>query len=130
MAIDTKAKRASALGVGLVFTLLVFPDGAISQGDRQTSANSYSGILATAPVINTEDCYVPFIGNITDEIAFTGIINDDPVAVEGIINADPVAVLGTLYPEIAFNGIIDDSDSGFIGDIADYIAFVGNICDC
>jgi hypothetical protein len=43
MAVTPAARRASALGVGLVFALFVIPDGAISQADRQTIAHSYLG---------------------------------------------------------------------------------------
>lgn len=50
MAIDTASKRASALGFAFVALTLVVPDGALDQGDRQTIAHSYSGILATVAV--------------------------------------------------------------------------------
>ena len=45
MAIDTAAKRASALGF-VVFGLTVIPDGTIGQADRQTLLNCYGGILS------------------------------------------------------------------------------------
>ena len=53
MAIDTVAKRASALRYSSR-GLLVPPDGTISQGDRQTLLRKYSGILATTPVVIAE----------------------------------------------------------------------------
>jgi len=44
---DTAAKRASAVNVGSPWRgILPFPDGVIDQGDRQTVAFMYSGILA------------------------------------------------------------------------------------
>ncbi len=43
MAIDTAAKRASVAG-------MIIPDGTLDQGDRQTIAGFYGGILATAAV--------------------------------------------------------------------------------
>ena len=46
MALDTAAKRASSLGFQLPFVKPVIPDGALDQGDRQTIANAYAGILA------------------------------------------------------------------------------------
>ena len=46
MAIDTAAKRASVLGFAFAPLLLVVPDGSIDQGDRQTIAHLYSGVLA------------------------------------------------------------------------------------
>ena len=47
MALDTRDKRASALGIDLKW-LHVYPnpDGAISQLDRQQIAGKYSGIAA------------------------------------------------------------------------------------
>lgn len=49
MAIDTAAKRQSAIMVLMPFRLCVpIPDGSIDQGDRQTLALAYSGILAEA----------------------------------------------------------------------------------
>lgn len=44
MAIDTLAKRASALNISTM--QLPIPDGTISQGDRQSLLRMYSGILA------------------------------------------------------------------------------------
>ena len=47
MAIDTAAKRSSAINVGSPWrSRLPFPDGTIDQGDRQAVAFVYSGILA------------------------------------------------------------------------------------
>ncbi len=46
MAIDTAAKRASALGDCDYTQQFVIPDGTIDQGDRQTIADCYGGILA------------------------------------------------------------------------------------
>ena len=129
MAVDTVAKRASALGVGLVFTLLVVPDSTIAQDDRQTIANSYGGILATAPIIDTEDCFLAFEGPINETAGFIGVINDDPVAVTGVINDDPVASIGTVFPDIGFEGLVTDSE-GFEGEITDSEGFEGEICDC
>ncbi len=49
--LDTRSKRASSVGIALPFILApVLPDGTIAQGDRQHTAWSYSGILATAAV--------------------------------------------------------------------------------
>lgn len=48
---DTRNKRASALGIGLAaLVVLPAPDGAISQADRQQTAYSYAGISAQALV--------------------------------------------------------------------------------
>ena len=51
MAIDTAAKRASALSFFQLGCLLPIPDGTIGQGDRQHLAGFYSGILAAAPPV-------------------------------------------------------------------------------
>jgi len=50
MAIDTKAKRASALAFQSVWLTLPPPDGTIGQGDRQNAARTYAGILAEEAV--------------------------------------------------------------------------------
>lgn len=47
MALDSRSKRASSVGIGLLWLLAPpLPDGTIGQGDRQHIAISYSGILA------------------------------------------------------------------------------------
>ena len=53
MAVDTRDKRASA--IGLIPWLLQgpTPDAAFSQADRQQIAFTYRGILATAPTSYT-----------------------------------------------------------------------------
>ena len=53
MAIDTAAKRASALSFAAI-TLLIPPDGAIGQPDRQTVLHLYSGIAAETPAVETD----------------------------------------------------------------------------
>lgn len=51
MAVDTRDKRASVLGLGLA-ALLVLPEpGAIDQPDRQHLAYSYRGVMAGEAVI-------------------------------------------------------------------------------
>lgn len=51
MALDTRSKRASSVGI-VSFTVLalVLPDGAIAAADRQHIATSYSGILSNASI--------------------------------------------------------------------------------
>lgn len=54
MAVDTRNKRASALGVALAVTLtLPAPDGTVGQPDRQHAAYSYAGIEAAEENIGT-----------------------------------------------------------------------------
>ncbi len=49
MAVDTAAKRASAINVASPWRMVLPPpDGTISAGDRQAVALLYSGILAGA----------------------------------------------------------------------------------
>lgn len=49
---DTANKRASAVNVRCPWRgILPFPDSSIDQGDRQTVAFMYAGILATAPAV-------------------------------------------------------------------------------
>lgn len=55
MAIDTRAKRASVMGMGSpIPVMLPFPDGTIDQGDRQHFLELYSGILVAALVSTGE----------------------------------------------------------------------------
>jgi len=54
MAIDTAAKRSSALDHEEPWQFgIPFPDGAVSQADRQHLAHTYSGILVSAVVVVT-----------------------------------------------------------------------------
>lgn len=54
MAIDTAAKRSSALDYEEVWQFgIPFPDGTISQADRQHLLWGYSGILAVTAIIET-----------------------------------------------------------------------------
>lgn len=47
--LDTRSKRASSIGIGLLFILAPpLPDTTLNQGDRQHVAVSYAGILASA----------------------------------------------------------------------------------
>lgn len=49
MAVDTRSKRASVLGVGLISALtLPLSDGSVDQADRQHVAFCYAGISASA----------------------------------------------------------------------------------
>lgn len=53
MAVDTAAKRGSLMRWGRPYLYKLIPDGTIDQGDRQTLALYYGGILTAAPVIPT-----------------------------------------------------------------------------
>jgi hypothetical protein len=51
MAIDTRQKRASAIGLGLAALLVLpAPHGTIEQADQQQVASVYAGILAAPSV--------------------------------------------------------------------------------
>lgn len=51
MAIDSLAKRYSALIVGVPYFRLIIPDGSISKADRQTIDLCYGGIAAAAAAV-------------------------------------------------------------------------------
>lgn len=51
MAIDTRDKRSSAIGVGLPWRVYPNPDSSLDQGDRQQTAFLYRGILAEENVV-------------------------------------------------------------------------------
>lgn len=55
MAVDTRDKRASALGIvaPLVPTFPLADGNIANQADRQNAAFSYTGILASSPVAQT-----------------------------------------------------------------------------
>jgi hypothetical protein len=54
--IDTANKRASILGLGLAFRLVLpIPDAALDQGDRQQVAYCYRGIGVSAPIVAPAD---------------------------------------------------------------------------
>ena len=58
MAIDTRAKRSSAIGVGLpVPSMLPDADGTVVATDRQWLTWLYSGIAAAVPVDAYEQIY-------------------------------------------------------------------------
>lgn len=80
MAVDTRDKRASVLGLAVATFALVLPnpDGAaLSQADRQQTAFCYAGIEASAVEISDEDLFagpddpVYFAGP-GDELYFRG----------------------------------------------------------
>lgn len=51
MAVDTRSKRASVLGVAAAIILtLPAPDGTVGQPDQQHAALCYAGIAADSPV--------------------------------------------------------------------------------
>jgi len=53
MDLDTREKRASALGVALAFRLaLPLPDGTVDATDRPHLAGAYMGITSSAPTID------------------------------------------------------------------------------
>jgi hypothetical protein len=72
MALDTRSKRASSVGILLPFVLApVLPDGTIDQGDRQHTALSYSGILATAAVAIAVVLDVELVVSLVTSLALT-----------------------------------------------------------
>lgn len=60
MAIDTAAKRFSMMSFGKPFLRLVPPDGSIDQGDRQTYAGLYGGVLAAASAYIVGELHMAF----------------------------------------------------------------------
>jgi hypothetical protein len=57
VAVDTRDKRASVLGLGLASLLVLPSPTALDQGDRQQVSYSYRGIAASAPVSVTPASY-------------------------------------------------------------------------
>lgn len=51
MAVDTRNKRASVLGIGLAFRLVLpAPDASVDTADRAHVAYSYAGLAADSPI--------------------------------------------------------------------------------
>lgn len=67
MAVDTRNKRASVLGIDLAFLhAWPNPDGAFDQSDRQQIAFKYSGILAGGAVV------IAWFNGLTTSMRLTG----------------------------------------------------------
>jgi len=74
MALDTRSKRASSVSVLLISVLSpVLPDGTIGQGDRQHTANHYSGVLAAAP--DVDGFYIYLKGSVNRTTMLVGSVN-------------------------------------------------------
>lgn len=101
MAIDTASKRASALGFGFVALTLVVPDGAIDQGDRQTVAHSYNGILATAAVAAADKTF-----------GIRSIIQEHGRGVLSTISSDGNGSLSTITNSLGMTSIIQEAGKG------------------
>jgi len=93
------------------------------------TAKSKSQIFLLPNFSSAPDCFV----------AFQGVI-DLSSGFEGVLNTSATGVLGMIYPEARFQGIIDDSNTGFNGTLTDKEGFEsevtgekgfnGDICNC
>lgn len=72
MAVDTASKRASACGFASLEEFII-PDGTLDQGDRQTVANCYSGILAEVVTLLVV-CFVNFKSVVQDDLNLKSIV--------------------------------------------------------
>jgi hypothetical protein len=52
----TAADRASLIGIGFASLVIVLPTAALTQGDRQTFLNLYSGLLTQTIVVPVFEC--------------------------------------------------------------------------
>jgi hypothetical protein len=70
---DTRSKRASSVGIGLLWLLSpVAPDATLDQGDRQHGAATYSGILAGEPIQLTVSA-IPLTARYSPSIALDAV---------------------------------------------------------
>lgn len=77
MAVDTRSKRASVLGIGLAAALtLPLPDGTVGQADRQHVAFCYPGITAAVIAAAAADLIVrqPAFAQIVEQMAFHQVV--------------------------------------------------------
>jgi hypothetical protein len=129
MALDTAAKRASALGV-VVATLLIIPDGTIAQGDRQTIGDCYSGILAAAPVVVSPDCYTAVDSLVEPFNAVTGLIDDAPIVTAGLIGEFTARNSLIDASDIVLSSVINENGINTDSAIQPVFALNGELCDC
>jgi hypothetical protein len=68
MAVDTRSRRASCLGIGLAAALtLPLSDGAVTQPDRQHVAFAYPGIAAST--VDAAQAYITVrVGELTGTV--------------------------------------------------------------
>lgn len=81
--------------------------------DNMSSSSNWGsvGTWADSSSEPTADCYIGFIGTITDPALY------------------PCGFIGSISDENGFIGIIEEIDRGFIGSISDTNGFNGSICD-
>ncbi len=130
MAINTPQRRASVLGVAIASTLLVVPNGSVSQPDRQTIGLSYSGIQADIPIIITPDCYVPLVGLIGSvAIGEVGLINASDTVLSGEIS-EYTPLLGAINgSDTILTSAIDPEGLYSEGQIQEYLTIDAPLCD-
>ena len=73
--------------------------------------SSWHSLTSVAPVGPTPDCFVAFVGTITDP------------------TLDKVAFLGTITDTLAMIGTINDDEASFLGTITDTHATIGSVCN-
>jgi len=109
MAVDTATKRASALSFGIIALALVVPSGSVAQEARQTSANTYSGILAGAPIIITPDDGITLSSNINPNGVTLSSNITDGLTISSTINNNGVTVTSTIVEGITLSSNINDN---------------------
>jgi hypothetical protein len=67
---STATDRASLIGIGFPPLAIVIPAGTVTQGDRQTFINMYSGLLAAAPFIPIPPIPPEFIAVYSAQVRF------------------------------------------------------------
>ena len=73
MAVDTAAKRASSAGDWLEQHII--PDGTLDQGDRQTIAGDYGGILAETIVLLVV-CFVNLKSVVKEDLNLKSVVSN------------------------------------------------------
>ncbi len=116
MAVDTRSKRASILGLCLIALTLPLSDGSVDQPDRQHVAFSYAGIAAGA-VVAAPDCFI-------DEV---NLVSNAPAESVSLLaeNADSVC---TITENIDVINAISTDPQDSVSTIAENVDSITELC--
>ena len=114
MAVDTEAKRRSALGmVIMALAIAPVPDGTVAAVDREHIIGIYAGIAPSSPAVDTDNIYIISTSKIEpNHAADTG----GDLLIQNIVEVQGGGFFGgaTNYAEITPTGDIHPKGSAFL----------------